>query len=211
MPRRTIVRQYFYFAILLLFCGQAASCTRAELEHKTDAYNQAIAESNNRQILLNAVRASQRAPMSFVGFGSVTATPNFSGSASSTFNFDPFGITSYNANPSVNVGGGFSNFSMDNLNNADFAKQLQRRIRPQDIRYFEDLRFPKELLGLIMFQEYRISAAERSGSTKMHNCGVKPSRIRERQSFANNCNTTGTSFRRTALAAITLLSKAAPF
>ncbi len=161
MPRRTIVREYLYLVILLLFCCQAASCTRAELEHKSDAYNQAIAESNNRQILLNAVRASQRAPMSFVGFGSVSATPNFSGTASSTFNFDPFGLTSYNVNPSVSVGGGFSNFSMDNLNNADFAKQLQYRISSQAIRYFEDLRFPKELVRLIMDQEYRISAAER--------------------------------------------------
>jgi hypothetical protein len=161
LPRRTIVREYTYFLILLLFCGQAASCTRAELEHKSDAYNQAIAESNNRQILLNAVRASQRAPMSFVGFGSVLATPSLSGAASGTFNFDPFGLTSYSANPSLNVGGGFSSFSMDNLNNAEFAEQLQRRIPPAAVRYFEDLRFPKELVRLILDQEYRISAAER--------------------------------------------------
>ena len=67
----------------------------AELESKADAYNAAIAQSNNRQILLNAVRASQRAPMSFVGFGDVAATPTFSGSANGTFNFDPLGLTTY--------------------------------------------------------------------------------------------------------------------
>src|SRR4051812_21977484 len=99
-------RASFWPAVVIvsLVC---AGCTRGELEHKADAYNQAIAESNNRQILLNAVRASQRAPMSFVGFGDVAASPTFSGSAGGTFNFDPLGLTTYNVNPTVNVNGGF--------------------------------------------------------------------------------------------------------
>jgi hypothetical protein len=138
-----------------------SGCTRAELEHKADAYNQAIAESNNRQILLNAVRASQRAPMSFVGFGDVSATPNWSGSASGTFNFDPFGLTTYNVNPSVSMAGGFSAFTMNNLNNAEFAQQLQRHISPADVEYFVALKFPKELVQLIFVQEYRIAARQR--------------------------------------------------
>jgi hypothetical protein len=138
-----------------------SGCTRAELEHKADAYNQAIAESNNRQILLNAVRASQRAPMSFVGFGDVSATPNWSGSANGTFNFDPFGLTTYNVNPSVSVAGGFSSFTMNNLNNSEFAQQLERQISPADVQYFVDLKFPKELVQLIFVQEYRIPARQR--------------------------------------------------
>jgi hypothetical protein len=136
-------------------------CTRAELEHKADAYNQAIAESNNRQILLNAVRASQRAPMSFVGFGDVSATPNWSDSAGGTFNFDPLGLTTYNVNPSVSMAGGFSSFTMNNLNNSEFARQLERHISPADVQYFVDLKFPKELVQLIFVQEYRISARQR--------------------------------------------------
>ncbi len=95
--------------LAFLISGILAGCTRAELESKAEAYNAAIGESNNRQILLNAVRASQRAPMSFVGYGDVAATPTFSGSAAGTFNFDPFGLTTYTLNPTVNVGGGFSN------------------------------------------------------------------------------------------------------
>jgi hypothetical protein len=138
-----------------------AGCTRAELEHKTDAYNQAIAESNNRQILLNAVRASQRAPMSFVGFGQMQASPNFSGAANSTFNLDPFGLTTYSANPQVNYNGGFSTFAIDNLNTSQFAIELQKHIKRDEVRHFVGLRFPKELLSLIFVQEYHISAGER--------------------------------------------------
>jgi hypothetical protein len=163
MRLTSVGRNWRRLAILGFSIGTSllSGCTRTELEHKADAYNQAIAESNNRQILLNAIRASQRAPMSFVGFGDVSASPNFSGSASSTFNFDPFGLTSYNANPSVNVAGGFSTFTMNNLNNAEFAQRLQRHISPADVAYFVALRFPKELVQLIFIQEYTMSARQR--------------------------------------------------
>jgi hypothetical protein len=146
------------FAIV---AGLLTGCTRAELEHKADAYNQAIAESNNRQILLNAVRASQRAPMSFVGFGDVSAAPSWSGSAGGTFNFDPFGLTTYNVNPSVSVNGGFSSFTMNNLNDSAFARQLKAHVPQQTLRYFQDLKFPKELVQLIFVQEYSLPARQR--------------------------------------------------
>jgi hypothetical protein len=164
-----------------------SGCTRAELEHKADAYNQAIAESNNRQILLNAVRASQRAPMSFVGFGDVSATPNWSGSANGTFNFDPFGLTTYNVNPSVSVAGGFSSFTMNNLNNSEFAQQLERQISPADVQYFVDLKFPKELVQLIFVQEYRIPArasVKRSRATSP--CAVQGSTTHARYNSASS-------------------------
>jgi hypothetical protein len=54
---------------------------------------------------LNAVRASQRAPMSFVALGEVSASPNFSGTGAGTFNL-PSGLSGYSLNPSVSYGGG---------------------------------------------------------------------------------------------------------
>jgi hypothetical protein len=76
-------------ARVVIACG---SCTRVELVNKADAYDAAIWDSNNRQILLNAVRASQRVPMSFVALGEVSASPNFSGTGAGTFNFLPSGL-----------------------------------------------------------------------------------------------------------------------
>jgi hypothetical protein len=138
-----------------------AGCTRGELEHKADAYNQAIAESNSRQILLNAVRASQRAPMFFVGFGDVAATPSFSGGAAGTFNLDLLGLTTYNVNPTLNVNGGFTSFTMNNLNYAAFAQELQRPLSPAIVVYFDQLKFPKELVRLIFVQEYTLPVQRR--------------------------------------------------
>jgi hypothetical protein len=88
-----------------------SACTRAELVDKANAYGEAIWDSSNKQILLNAVRASQRAPMSFVGFGDVLASPNFSGSAAGTFNLAPSALSNYSLNPTVSYGGGFSQFT----------------------------------------------------------------------------------------------------
>jgi hypothetical protein len=97
---------FFLICLVALSC---AACTRAELVDKANAYDEAIWDSSNRQILLNAVRASQRAPMSFVGFGDVLASPNFSGSAAGTFNLAPSVLTNYSLNPTVTYGGGFRN------------------------------------------------------------------------------------------------------
>lgn len=144
-------RAFLALTVLGLSC---AGCTRAELEHKADAYNAAIAQSNNRQILLNAVRASQRAPMSFVGFGDVSASPNYSGGANTTFNFSPSGLTSYVLNPSVNYAGGFSTFTISNLNSTGFMQQIQLPLTRKQVQYFHDLKWPKEIVDLMISESY---------------------------------------------------------
>jgi len=140
--------------VATFFGALCAGCTRLEIEDKASAYNAAIGESNNRQILLNAVRASQRAPMSFVGFGDIMAQPTFSGSASGSWEFDPFGLTKTTAGSMLNVGGGFSTFQMGNLNTQDFIKELQKPLPPDLIQHFIDLNCPKELIALVFVQKY---------------------------------------------------------
>jgi hypothetical protein len=68
------------------------------------------AESTNRQILLNAVRAAQRAPMSF---------------------------------------------------SSSVARRLQRHLTAEDVRYFVDLKLPKELLQILFVREYTVAARQR--------------------------------------------------
>jgi hypothetical protein len=139
-------------AIAILFAG----CTRVELESKAEAYNAAIATSTNELILLNAVRASQRAPMSFTGLGDVTAVPTFSGTASGTFNFDPFGLTTYTLNPQATVGGGFSQFPMSNLNSTDFMRKIRDDVPYKLVQYFRNHKWPQELVGIMFIRSYDI-------------------------------------------------------
>jgi hypothetical protein len=144
----------------LLSGALCAGCTRAELESKADAYNAAIAQSNNRQILLNSVRASQRAPMSFVGFGDVAASPNYSGSAAGTFNFGTSALTSYVLNPTVNYSGGFTSFAISNLNQTDYMKAIQDPVPPKLVQYFLDLSWPKEEVELVLSQSFVLKRSE---------------------------------------------------
>jgi hypothetical protein len=149
-------------SVLILIASAALSCgacTRAELIDKADAYDQAIWDSSNKQVLLNAVRASQRAPMSFVGFGDVLASPNFSGIAGSSFNFSPAGLTNYSLNPAVTYNGGFAQFTINNLNHADFAKKMQDPIDKKLIGHFHSLNWPKEMVDLILIHSIETTKA----------------------------------------------------
>jgi hypothetical protein len=148
---RVFRRIVFISSLVGALCG---ACTRAELESKAEAYNAAIATSTNELILLNAVRASQRAPMSFTGLGDVTATPAVSGSVSGTANFDPFGLTTWLVNPSVAVNGGFSQYSMSNLNSTEFMRKIRDEVPYKLVAYFRAHKWPQELVGIMFIRSY---------------------------------------------------------
>jgi hypothetical protein len=144
---------------VLLVGGLSAGCTRVELETKAEAYNSAIAGSNNEAILLNAVRASQRAPMSFVSLGQVLSTPTFAGASVGTFNFDTLirgGLTTYTLAPTANVGGGFQSFTMNNLNMDKFMARMRQPIKVKLIQYFVDLGWPEELTELLFIASVKV-------------------------------------------------------
>ena len=151
-------------ALRLLALGLATatcvSCTRAELVHKADAYDAAIWDSNNRQILLNAVRASQRAPMSYVALGEISANPVVTGSTAGIFNVIPNGLSTYSFNPTVNYGGGFATFQMSNLNQKEFAEKVHERIKPNVVLHFVGEKWPKELVELVFTQTITLTPDE---------------------------------------------------
>ncbi|WP_456726739.1 hypothetical protein [Bradyrhizobium sp. USDA 3397] len=128
-----------------------------ELIDKSAAYDSAIATSSNEAILLNAVRASQRAPMSFVSFGQVLATPTFSGTIATSANFDPAGFTSQSVNPGLSIGGGFNSFTMDNLNTTEFAQRMRIQIPIELAYYFEAQKWPEELIDLLLIGSLTVS------------------------------------------------------
>lgn len=143
-----------------LAIATCVSCTRAELVHKADAYDAAIWDSNNRQILANAVRASQRAPMSFVALGEVTANPAVSGSSAGTFGFIPGGLSAYSFNPTVNYNGGFTSFQMSNLNQNAFARAVHAKMTQPIVDHFMLEKWPKELTELVLTQSIKLKPGE---------------------------------------------------
>jgi hypothetical protein len=179
--RRRLLSSIRYALCSLLLAALCAACTRAELVDKADAYDQAIWDASNKQILLNAVRASQRAPMSFVGYGDVLASPNFSGSAGSTVNLSPSGLSNYLLNPSVSYAGGFSSFTINNLNHEQFATKMRLAVNPNLVDYFHRLSWPDEMVDLLLINSIVLSAPEwrRLVQTAQNKCNTDKSRRSE--------------------------------
>src|SRR2546421_2969391 len=107
----------------------AGGCAEVQMRYNALTYDTAIADASNQLLLLNAVRASQRYPMSFTSVGQVVASPPVSASLSSTLNFSAItGLTTYILNPSVNTSAGYSQFALDNLNNRDFMEAIRQPV-----------------------------------------------------------------------------------
>src|ERR1700758_4313359 len=95
------------------FCvGLAAwvlsGCAKTQMDYNVLSYDNAIADSANQLLLLNAVRASQHYPRSFTSVGQLQAVPPITGNLASTLTFSGLaGLQGYSLNPTVQASGGY--------------------------------------------------------------------------------------------------------
>jgi hypothetical protein len=128
------------------------ACAQSQMGYNVLSYDAAIAETSNQSLLLNAVRASQRYPVSFTSVGQLVANPSVSGSLSKTFDFSALisgGLTTYSLNPTVSGNAGYTSFALDNLNFRDFMETIRKPI-PQIITnsFRSSPTWPRELLAV---------------------------------------------------------------
>jgi hypothetical protein len=150
--RRTVIRAlYMGFTICLL-----TSCAEVQMGYNVLTYDTAIADTSNQLLLLNSVRASQRYPRSFTSVGQIQAAPPISASLASTLTFSALaGLQGYNLNPSVQANGGYSQFSLGNLNAQSFMQAIRASIDPKITESFrKNPAWPKQLLELIYVQSF---------------------------------------------------------
>jgi hypothetical protein len=69
----------------------------------------------------------------------------------------PAGLTNYSLNPSISYAGGFSQFTINNLNHADFAKQMHEPVSQKLIQHFHDLKWPEEMVNLLLFHSIEMT------------------------------------------------------
>jgi hypothetical protein len=150
--RRAVIRAlYAGFAGCFL-----TSCSEVQMGYNVLTYDTAIADTSNQLLLLNAVRASQRYPRSFTSVGQLQAVPPISGSLASTLNFSALGgLQNYNLSPSVQANGGYTQFSLGNLNAQSFMQRIRAPIKPEITQSFRDNpSWPRELLELVYVQSF---------------------------------------------------------
>ncbi|RZI39295.1 hypothetical protein EGT07_29710, partial [Herbaspirillum sp. HC18] len=122
------------------------------------SYDTAIAETANQQLLLNAVRASQHYPKSFTQPGEVKASPPVSGGIESALSLTRIdGLTDYNVKPNLSVSGGYSEFSLKNLNYEEYMFNLRTEIPEQITDIFtRNTNWPRQLIDLLYVQRFDV-------------------------------------------------------
>jgi hypothetical protein len=137
-----------------------AGCIEAQMEANVISYDNTIADTANQSILMNAVRASQHYPMSFTSVGPVIATPPISGSIASTLSLGNTVTPSNTITPTLNASGGYTTFSLDNLNYQSFMEALREPVSLKIVSSFEqDQHWPREMLYLVYVQEVNPSVS----------------------------------------------------
>ena len=137
----------------------AGGCAEVQMRYNVLTYDTAIADTSNQLLLLNAVRASQRYPMSFTSVGQVIAGPQVVGGLSSNINFASLtGLSTYNLTPNLSATPGYSQFALDNLNSREFMEAIRKRIPPAVTRtFYSSTNWPRELLNLLYVQQIHMS------------------------------------------------------
>jgi hypothetical protein len=152
---RAVIRAlYIGFTSCLL-----ASCAEVQMGYNVLTYDTAIADTSNQLLLLNAVRASQHYPRSFTSVGQLQAVPPITGSLASTLTFSGLvGLQGYSLNPNVQASGGYSQFSLANLNAQGFMNSMRQTVGEDIIYSFRDNpTWPRQLLELIYVQSIKPS------------------------------------------------------
>jgi hypothetical protein len=137
----------------LIFC--MTGCAEMQMGYNVITYDNAVADTANQLLLLNAVRASQHYPMSFTAVGQVVANPPVSGSLGGTVNFSrPLGLTTYSVNPSISANAGYGQFALGNLNSQEFMLAIRKPIQQKITdSFYQNTYWPRVLLDLIYVQK----------------------------------------------------------
>jgi hypothetical protein len=178
------------------------ACAEVQMGYNVLTYDNAVADTANQLLLLNAVRASQHFPKSFTSVGQLAASPPLSGNVASTLNFTTLaGLTTYSLNPSASAGAGYSQFSLGNLNAQQFMVAMRAPVKKEITTAFrENPEWPRQLLDLVYFQEFApteqivrtVDARRKSQCLAPANTGAAASlceRMKEQiEEFTSRCN-----------------------
>ncbi|MFH0298525.1 hypothetical protein AAFX91_15015 [Bradyrhizobium sp. 31Argb] len=149
-----------------VLCWFVAGCSQVQMGYNVLSFDAAIADTANQQLLLNAVRASQHYPKSFTQPGELKASPPVSGGIESTLNLTRLdGLKDYSVTPKLSVDGGYSEFSLKNLNFEEYMFNIRAEIPDQitdtfernpnwpaqlrDLLYVQKSELPEQVVGLI--------------------------------------------------------------
>jgi hypothetical protein len=134
------------FGVLLLVVAGLGACTPYQVSDRSMSFNDSLGDLDNRQVLLNAVRASKRYPPYYTAVGGITSTGELDGSQ---INFSlPFGPISHSnnsASPMIKVGTGIT-MTTNPLDTQDFYEGYMQPIKTDLVGYYLDYGWPTQVI-----------------------------------------------------------------
>lgn len=134
------------FGVLLSLIAGLAACTPYQVSDRSMNFNDALQDLDNRQVLLNAVRASKRYPPYYTAVNQISSTGELDGSQ---VNFSlPFGPISHNNNsvsPMIKVGTGIT-MQTNPLDTQDFYEGYMQPVKPDLVGYYLNYGWPRQLV-----------------------------------------------------------------
>lgn len=149
----------FTIGALVVLLSLVAACSKYELSDRQLAFNDALQDADNRQILLNALRASRRYPLFFTAVGQISSTGVLDGSSISV-NI-PFGVPHgniYTVNPDLRVQEGLT-IATSPLNTQEFFRGFLAPVDPVLFAYYLDNGWNDELIYYAFIREIGLPEA----------------------------------------------------
>lgn len=143
-----------------------SSCTIVdEFADRAVEYNQQVADAQNRQVLLNILRAAHRQPMQFTELSTIAGGSTATGALSLSV---PFGgdASAYSASPSISLEGR-QDFTLVNLNTQEFYNGILTPVSPKTLAHYLSEGWPAEIVLTLLVSSVDFQLTDSSGKTNV--------------------------------------------
>lgn len=151
-------------ALIVVMAAVTVSCTRPGVRFQNVGYNRGLEDSENKMLLLNAVRASKRYPMYFSASDSVNGKNTVDTRTQVNLPFQVPGpgthieLNRFDVNPQLSTSSGISQHTMANLMTAKFMKAIISDIDVNQLQFYMEQGWPEELILFMLVQEVGIAS-----------------------------------------------------
>lgn len=142
-----------FSTIIVVILGSCSA--RNELVTHAMGYNEALADSHNKLILLNVMRAAYRYPMYFSDTGNLTAQAKKSLELGLDYNFGSDSLDSHTLKPKISYDGGALSVLYHNLNREEFTNSIIfREVTLNQLNFYINNGWNKNLIYMLLIDSF---------------------------------------------------------
>ena len=167
------------FAILLILSISLCGCVASNTVVRSQAmsFDDIIEDTTDKLLVLNILRAKDKAPLHFDEIPSLHESVTTSGTVQATWPFGPLNKATTRNTFTAGMGLQIApSFEVDNLATKDFVTGMSTPIDPKFVKYWLDRGLDRRVVLLLFFSAIDVTVADaRTGSSKRHTIRIRNS------------------------------------